>query len=101
MYRVGVETILGFTKRGDTLFVEPRTPAAWPEFTIEYRYGRTAYVIVVHDPGGLRRGEAEVTLDGRTLDGSGIPLVDDGMRHEIVVRPRVRVDADSGVIPIR
>jgi cyclic beta-1,2-glucan synthetase len=29
MYRVGLETILGFVKRGDTLYVEPRMPAAW------------------------------------------------------------------------
>jgi cyclic beta-1,2-glucan synthetase len=93
MYRLGVETILGFTKRGDTLVIEPRVPAAWPEFTIEYRYGPTTYVIVVHDPAGIRHGEAEVTLDGRTLDGSDIPLVDDGLRHTVAVRPRVRADA--------
>ena len=28
MYRVGLEGILGFSKRGDTLFIEPRAPAA-------------------------------------------------------------------------
>jgi cyclic beta-1,2-glucan synthetase len=95
MYRLGVETILGFAKRGDTLFVEPCTPATWPEFTIEYRHGRTAYIIVVHDPGGIRRSTAEVTLDGRTLDGPGIPLVDDGERHTVAIRPRVQVDAAS------
>jgi cyclic beta-1,2-glucan synthetase len=95
MYRVGVEAILGFTKRGDTLFIEPCAPAAWPEFTIEYRYGRTDYVIVVHNPGGLRRGEAEITLDGRLLDGLGIPLVDDGVQHTVAVRPRVQADASA------
>jgi cyclic beta-1,2-glucan glucanotransferase len=88
MYRVGVETILGLTKRGDTLVIEPRVPAAWPEFTIEYRYGRSVYVIVVHEPGAVRRGEAEATLDGRLLDGPGIPLVDDGLPHTVAVRPR-------------
>ena len=40
MYRVGLEAILGFTKRGDTLYIEPRAPAAWREYTIEYRHGR-------------------------------------------------------------
>jgi cyclic beta-1,2-glucan glucanotransferase len=39
MYRVGLEGILGFTKRGDTLFIEPRAPTSWPGYTIEYRYG--------------------------------------------------------------
>jgi cyclic beta-1,2-glucan synthetase len=87
MYRLGVETILGFTKRGDTLVIEPRVPAAWPEFTIEYRYARSVYVIVVQNPGTVQRGQAEVTLDGQLLDAPAIPLVDDGLRHTVAVRP--------------
>ncbi|HEX2091469.1 MAG TPA: hypothetical protein VHG28_03665, partial [Longimicrobiaceae bacterium] len=88
-YRVGLEAILGFTKRGDTLLVEPCVPAAWPEFSIEYRFGGALYAITVHDPGGIRGGEAEVSLDGRILEGATIPLVDDGARHEVLVRPRI------------
>jgi cellobiose phosphorylase len=89
MYRVGLEGILGFRKQGDTLFIEPRAPAAWPEYTIEYRYGRSLYVIVVrNEGGGVRRG-LEVTLDGQLLEGPGIPLVDDGERHTVQVRPKI------------
>jgi hypothetical protein len=29
---------------------------------------------------------SEVTVDGRTVDGGAIPLVDDGGRHEVQVR---------------
>ncbi len=86
MYRVGLETILGFTKRGNMLSLDPRVPPDWPEFTIEYRYGRSLYVIVVQGPHAAR-GVREITLDGRVLDGPGIPLVDDGARHAAVVRP--------------
>jgi cyclic beta-1,2-glucan synthetase len=93
MYRLGVETILGFVKRGDTLFIEPCVPAAWPQFTLEYRYGRTLYVIVVQAPGSIPRGETDVTVDGQALDAPGIPLVDDGVEHAVSVRPRVRTDA--------
>ena len=39
MYRVGLEGILGLKKRGDMLYVEPRAPAAWKEYSIEYRHG--------------------------------------------------------------
>jgi cyclic beta-1,2-glucan glucanotransferase len=87
MYRVGLETILGFTKRGTTLLLDPCVPPGWPEFTIEYRYGHSVYLIVVHGPHAARRGVREVTLDGRVLDGPEIPLVDDGARHTVVVRP--------------
>jgi cyclic beta-1,2-glucan synthetase len=86
MYRVGLEAILGFTKRGDTLAITPRVPRDWPEFTIEYRFGRSRYVITVREPGTVGRGMAEVSVDGRVLDGPAIPLVDDGQRHEVVVR---------------
>jgi cyclic beta-1,2-glucan synthetase len=88
MYRVAVEAMLGFTKRGDTLTIDPCVPAAWPELTIEYRYGRTAYEIVVHDPGNDRGLGTYVTLDGRNLDTGVIPLTDDGALHSVVVRPR-------------
>jgi cyclic beta-1,2-glucan synthetase len=52
MYRVGLEGILGFTKRGDTLFIEPRAPASWPGYTIQYRYGKSQYVISVKNGHG-------------------------------------------------
>jgi cyclic beta-1,2-glucan synthetase len=94
MYRIALETILGFTKRGDTLTISPCVPRDWPEFTIEYRFGRSCYVIVVRDPGGAARGAAEVSLDGRALDAPVIPLVDDGARHEVLVR--ARADATAG-----
>jgi cyclic beta-1,2-glucan synthetase len=87
MYRVGVEAILGFHLRGDTLFIEPSAPAAWREYTIEYRHGTAMYIITVLRPGAVRAGGASVTLDGRVLDGTGIPLADDGARHTVEVRP--------------
>jgi cyclic beta-1,2-glucan synthetase len=87
MYRVGLEAVLGFTRRGDTLRIEPCVPAAWGEFGIEYRFGGALYAITVLDPGGIRGGAAEVSLDGRVLEGAEIPLLDDGVRHEVVVRP--------------
>ncbi|MFZ5625198.1 MAG: GH36-type glycosyl hydrolase domain-containing protein [Gemmatimonadota bacterium] len=87
MYRVGLEGLLGLRKRGETLFVEPRAPARWREYTIEYRYGRSVYVIVVHNGEGAARGAVELTMDGKGLAGPGIPLVDDGERHGVSVRP--------------
>ncbi|HEX6434304.1 MAG TPA: glucoamylase family protein [Gemmatimonadales bacterium] len=105
MYRVGLEGILGFTKRGDTLFIEPRAPAAWPSYTIEYRYGNSRYVIVVQNEDGAMGSTVEVTVDGNVSEDGRIRLVDDGARHEVTVR-RVRAEreekelaADEGVLP--
>jgi cyclic beta-1,2-glucan synthetase len=88
MYRVGLETILGFTKRGDRLTIEPRVPTSWPEFSIEYRYGDSVYVIMVQEPARSRRERALVTVDGVPIEGRSITLVDDGQRHEVLMRPR-------------
>jgi cyclic beta-1,2-glucan synthetase len=82
MYRIGLESILGFKLRGTSLFIEPCVPASWKEFTIDYRFGSATYVITVTNPDGIERGTAEITLDGSQIDG-GIPLVDDGARHNV------------------
>jgi len=87
MYRVGLESILGFHLRGTTLFLEPCIPASWKEFTIDYRYGTSTYSITVKNPDGVERGIVELTMNGRELDG-GIPLSDDGRRHEITASMR-------------
>jgi cyclic beta-1,2-glucan synthetase len=88
MYRIGLESILGLTKRGDRLSFRPAVPASWPEFSIVYRQGRTEYRIVVREPARVKPGATEVTLDGRRLDGDEIPLVDDGVPHDVVVAGR-------------
>jgi cyclic beta-1,2-glucan synthetase len=85
MYRVGLEGILGFTKRGDRLFIEPRAPTSWPGYTIEYRYGKSQYVISVKNGSGATNGAVEVTVDGSVSADGGIKLVDDGARHEVSV----------------
>jgi hypothetical protein len=44
-------------------------------------------MIVVDEPGRFADGaHGVVTLDGRVLDGSEIPLVDDGREHQVLVR---------------
>ncbi len=87
MYRIGLESILGFQLRGKTLFIEPCVPASWKEFTIEYRYGATTYVITVTNPEALERAITELSLDGQQLEG-GLPLADDGKRHQVTALMR-------------
>ncbi len=87
MYRIGLESILGFQLRGTTLLIEPCIPRSWGEFSIEYRYGSATYAITVRNPDGLERGSIELSLEGRKLEG-GIPLTDDGRRHEVTALMR-------------
>ena len=65
--------------------IEPCVPAAWPGFTIEYRYGKARYIIQVDNTGAVG-SRTEISLDGQTVGGAGIQLVDDGREHAVVVR---------------
>jgi cyclic beta-1,2-glucan synthetase len=87
MYRVGLETILGFTRRGDSLRIRPRVPREWSGFSLVYRFGSSHYDITVEEPGRILAAGADVRVDDRWLDGGAIPLVDDGERHVVLVRP--------------
>jgi cellobiose phosphorylase len=88
MYRVGLESLLGFRKRGDTLTIDPRVPETWGEMSIEYRHGDARYTVRVLQPGLLRVRGAVVTVDGEMVDDGIIILVDDGGTHHVEIRPR-------------
>jgi cyclic beta-1,2-glucan synthetase len=85
MYRLGIEAILGFTRLGDRLMIDPCIPGNWPGFRITYRSGKTTYLIRVENPEGANRGVRQVMLDGVSLTDNLIPLVDDGSQHEVGV----------------
>ena len=84
LYRVGLEAILGFTKKGETLRIDPCIPADWKQFSIEYRYGESTYAIRVENPSGVQKGIASITLDGSEV-ADAIELANDGNRHEVIV----------------
>jgi cyclic beta-1,2-glucan synthetase len=84
LYRVGLEGILGFKKRGESIELNPCIPPSWKEFSIDYRYGDSSYSIAVKNPDGVERGITSVTVDGADT-GKVIPLSSDGRAHEVVV----------------
>ena len=85
MYRVGLEAILGFTKRGNTLRLDPCIPAHWDRVTIDYTYRSTRYHIEVRNPNGVNRGVTALSVDGVPAGDDVIALTDDEQQHEVVV----------------
>ncbi|MCA1849879.1 MAG: hypothetical protein LC672_02200, partial [Acidobacteria bacterium] len=83
MYRAGLEYILGFKLRGETLRVDPCVFKSWREFEIFYRHGSARYSIKIENPYGVNRGVIGVELDGRKLASDEIPLRDDGAEHRV------------------
>jgi cellobiose phosphorylase len=85
MYRLGVEAILGLRKRDDRLRIEPCIPNDWTTYQMTYRHGGTIYQITVENPDSVNRGVKAIKMDGEEVSEEGIPLVDDGDRHEVEV----------------
>ena len=85
MYRVALETLLGFQVRGTKLTLNPCIPGHWSGFEITYRYRSSSYHIRVDNPGGLERGVKQLTYDGKELEENAVDLLDDGREHEVRV----------------
>ena len=86
LYRAGLESILGLTRRGASFSIAPRVPAAWSHFRIDWRFGGSTYHISVDTSARRLGGSPLATLDGTAIDHTAIPLVDDGRAHEVTLR---------------
>jgi cellobiose phosphorylase len=86
MYRLGLERLLGITRRADHLELHPSIPKDWQGYQINYRFGRSRYHIRIENQDGSSGKVQEMRMDGTTLPDLRIPLNEDGGTHEIVVR---------------
>ena len=84
-YRVWLEEVLGFQRRGDTFTINPVIPKDWQGFRLQYRYQNTLYRIAVENPGHCSRGVTLVEVDGIAAAGKRVTLRDDALPHEVRV----------------
>lgn len=96
MHRAGIEGVLGLTRAGATLRLNPCFPAAWPEVRAAVTLGDARFDIVIRNPEGTGHGVVSARLDEAdvVLAGKGLSVSITGGAHELSVilgRPR-----DSG-----
>ncbi len=84
-YRVWLEEIFGFQRRGDKLTINPVIPKDWPGFRLRYRFQNTIYHIAVENPDHCSRGVAVVEVDGVAVADKIVLLRDDARPHEVRV----------------
>jgi len=87
MYRVGIESLLGFTKVGDRLTIMPCVPSSWGSFRITYRYGTSTYQIDVREPAQFTARGMRVIVNGVDAPDESIQLIDDGQVHDVLIHP--------------
>jgi cyclic beta-1,2-glucan glucanotransferase len=99
MHQAAIETLLGFRVGRATFSVDPCIPTQWSGYSLAWTRGRTRYEVTVKNPHKTSRGVASATLDGKPVDPSSIPIVDDGKTHRVEIalsRPGME-ETTSGV----
>jgi len=97
MYRLIIEQLLGIHlehRDGQAwLRLAPRLPAHWPGFKFSYRYLSSHYQVMVEQ---VETGtKAALTMDGQPQATISLPLRDDGLTHEALLR----LPPNAGCIP--
>lgn len=85
LYRVGLEYIAGFMKKGEKLYIDPCIPGSWRSFTITYRYKNAVYNIEIRNPDGSCSGVSHMIVDGRVSNEGFVELSTDGVHNVEVI----------------
>ncbi|WP_226661519.1 GH36-type glycosyl hydrolase domain-containing protein [Microbulbifer aggregans] len=84
LYRGALEALLGVRiVEGKSLEIKPCLPDNWDQFRFSMRFGESRYDIEVQNCGDCPRNISELTVDGDSINGERIPLVDDGENHRV------------------
>jgi cyclic beta-1,2-glucan synthetase len=81
MYRLMVESLLGFGRHDDKLVLTPQLPEGWPGFSMAYRHGSATYAVEVK-----LAEHALMLVDGQVVAGNEVTMIDDGKRHTVELR---------------
>ncbi|MDD4282180.1 MAG: glucoamylase family protein [Bacilli bacterium] len=81
-YKVALVDILGFSLRGNKLYIKPNVSKSWDKYSITYKYKETIYEIEVL----LNNPNDEIILDNEVIKTDFIELEDDKKIHKVVVK---------------
>jgi cellobiose phosphorylase len=85
MYQGLLKWFLGIKREGEFMIIDPKTPADFGKFSVEYIFGATTYTINVNKRVEGFMTTDEVTVDGKKIAGNKILLKDDKIPHVVVV----------------
>jgi cellobiose phosphorylase len=85
LYQATTRWFLGIRRQGENLIIDPATPVSFGDFEVEYKYKNTLYQIAVKRGDMIDFHIKSVTVDGKTISGKSIELVDDGKVHKVIV----------------
>jgi cellobiose phosphorylase len=84
-YFSATQYILGIRPELDGLRIDPCIPSAWDGFSVTRRFRGRTLRIVVHNPNHICKGVVKMTVDGKEISGSLIPIELPGDEHWVEV----------------
>ena len=67
-YMAGIEYILGFKIKNNTIKIEPCIPKDWKEYEIKYRHENAIYNIKIKNPEGKNKGVTKILVNGKEIE---------------------------------
>ena len=77
--------ILGIRPEYDGLLIDPCIPPEWGGFTVRRKFRGAIYNIEILNPEHKSKGAWEITVDGKKVDSSLIPVFPEGTEHNVKV----------------
>jgi cyclic beta-1,2-glucan synthetase len=75
MYQLIIDSFIGLHKEGERLYFDPRVPAAWPAFSVVYRYIDTVYHINCNRAGEDQQAGLYWTAPNKNPNSSRWPMM--------------------------
>ncbi|MDU4694733.1 MULTISPECIES: GH36-type glycosyl hydrolase domain-containing protein [Paenibacillus] len=85
IFRSATQYMLGFHPGYSTFTIHPVIPADWKECRIQRNFRGDIYDVHVLNPQSVQSGIKNITMDGRPVEGTSLPIIGDGKTHQIVV----------------
>lgn len=86
LFRGVVEFIIGISADFNGLKVTPKIPKCWDKVSVKRVYRGCEYNITID--GVYSDDDFEITVDGKAIEGSVLPVFNDGQIHDVQVRRR-------------
>jgi len=77
--------IIGIRPEYDGLLIDPCIPSEWNGFSVRRKFRGAIYNIEIHNPEHKSKGVWEITVDGKKVDSSLIPVFPEGTEHHVKV----------------
>ncbi len=84
-YQASSMYILGLRPCYEGLLIDPCVSPQWESFVLERKFRGATYVISVDNSRKVSKGVLEVKVDGKSIQGTILPVFTDGKKHEVSV----------------